>query len=183
TGAQITRYGKDNVFAASRIDAASRREYVVAFNNGDAAATVAVPTSTPSASWTSLLPGPGARTGQTGSMTLSVPPRGTVVLAATVELPPTAPPSIRLKAGQDNVTGKHVLAATVPGGDPATVTFVMRPKGGTAWAVIGSDDARPFRVFVTPAKGRAVDVAAIVRDSSGQVAATTPFRISLAPFL
>lgn len=183
TGAQITRYGKDNVFAASRIDAASRREYVVAFNNGDAAATVAVPTSTPSASWTSLLPGPGARTGLTGSMTLSVPPRGTVVLAATVELPPTAPPSIRLKAGQDNVTGKHVLAATVPGGDPATVTFVMRPKGGTAWAVIGSDDARPFRVFVTPAKGRAVDVAAIVRDSSGQVAATTPFRISLAPFL
>ncbi|MDP1878573.1 MAG: hypothetical protein Q8M17_13575, partial [Actinomycetota bacterium] len=124
-----------------------------------------------------------ATTSQSGSMTVSIPPRGTVVLAATVEVPQPAPPSIRLKAGQDNVTGKHALTATVPGVDPATVTFVMRSKGGTGWTVIGSDDARPFRVFVTPAKGRAVDVAAIVRDSVGQVAATTPFRISLAPFL
>jgi hypothetical protein len=145
--------------------------------------TVSVPTSTPSSAWTSLLPGPGATTGTSGSMTLSIPARGTVVLKAATALPQPAPPTIRLKAGEDFVTGKHVLQATVPGVDPATVTFVMRPKGGAGWTVIGSDDARPFRVFITPTKGRTVEVAAIVRDTAGQVAATTPVRLSLAPFL
>jgi hypothetical protein len=49
--------------------------------------------------------------------------------------------------------------------------------------VLGTDDARPFRVFVPPAKGRSVEVAAVVKDSAGQVASTSPLRVSIAPFL
>lgn len=182
TGAQITRYGEGPVFVASRIDAATRTEYLVGFNNSDSAATVTVPTSTPGATWTPVLGGTSVTSGPTGSVSLTVPARGTVVLKAGRALPQPAAPSVRLATEQDFITAKYALEATVPGTDPATVTFVMRPPGGR-WAVVGVDDARPFRVFVAPEQGRTVQIAAIVKDTAGQVATTAPQRLSLAPFL
>jgi hypothetical protein len=83
--------------------------------------------------------------------------------------------------GKDFVTGRYRLTATVPGSDPSTVTFVMRRPGG-AWRVIGTDDARPFRVFVPPAKGTA-EVAAVVTDIIGQRASASPLRVRIGPFL
>ena len=44
TGAQITRYADEDVFAFSRFDRDERREFVVALNSSDAPATVSVPT-------------------------------------------------------------------------------------------------------------------------------------------
>lgn len=181
SGAQITRYGDGPVFVASRIDAATRTEYLVGFNNSDSAATVSVPTSTPSTSWSAVLGGSAVTSGPTGTVSLTVPARGTVVLKAGRALPQPAAPSIRLATSEDFITGKHALEATVPGADPATVTFVMRAKGGR-WAVVGVDDARPYRVFLTPVKGRTVEVAAIVKDTAGQVATSPPRRLSLNPF-
>lgn len=182
SGAQITRLGKDGVFAASRIDAATRTEYVVAFNTGNDVASVLVPTSTPSSSWTPLLGGSSATSDATGQLVLSIPARGTVVLKAGQPLPVPAAPTVTLSVGTDAVTGRYRLAATVPGQDPSTVTFLLRPKGG-AWTVLGSDDARPFRVFVPPRRGAAVELAAVVRDSAGQTASSVPTIRRIVPFL
>ena len=71
----------------------------------------------------------------------------------------------------------------MPGSDPSSVTFVTRRVGTSAWTVLGTDDARPFRVYVPPAKGGPVEVAAVVRDSAGAVASTSPARVRLTPFL
>ena len=71
----------------------------------------------------------------------------------------------------------------MPGADPSTVTFVTRRKGTTAWTVVGSDDARPFRVFVQPVKGAPIELAAVVKDSSGQVSSSVPQSLRIAPFL
>lgn len=182
SGAQIVRYGKDSVFAASRIDAAARTEYVVAFNNGDSSASAVIPTSTPSSAWSALL-GSGAPTSDAaGRITVTIPARSSLVLKAAKTLPTPTAPTVTVKGTKDFISGKYRLAATVPGTDPAVVTFVMRRKGSADWTVLGTDDARPFRMFVTPARG-AFEVAAVVKDSTGQAAATAPARMSLAPFL
>ena len=182
TGAQITRYGEDSVFASSRIDATSRREYVVAFNTADAAASASFTTSTPSSGWTALLGASPATTNSSGTMSITIPARSTVVLRADSTLPVPGAPTVSLKAGKDMISGTYRLAATVPGGDPASVTFVVRRKGSATWSVVGTDDSRPFRVFLPAAKGSTVEVAAVVRDSAGQVASSTPMRMSIAPF-
>ncbi len=183
SGAQITRYGEGPVFAASRIDARTRTEYLVAFNTGDAAVGVRVPTSTPSADWTSVLSGAGAVSGADGAVALSLGARSTVVLKASTALPAPPPPTVTLRTSKDFVTGKHRLSASVPGTDPSSVTFVMRRRGSTTWTVLGTDDARPFRLFVPPARGASVEVAAVVSDSVAQVASSPPRLVSLAPFV
>ena len=181
SGAMISRLASGGVFAASRIDAARRVEYLVAFNGADQAASVAVPTSTPSATWRSLVGGPSTTTDAAGVATLALPPRSTAVLVADRVLPVPAAPSVSLRVGKDRVTGRYRLSATVPGTDPSAVTFLVRRPGGT-WAVAGTDDARPFRVFLPPGRG-VVDVAAVVTDSVGARAATSPVRVRITPFV
>jgi glycosidase len=183
SGAMITRYGAGSVFAVSRIDAAARREYLVAFNTGDDPASVRIPTSTPATAWSPLLGGSGAQSDASGTVAVTVPARSSLVLKASDTLPQPSAPSVSLRAAKDFVTGTYRLTAAVPGTDPGAVTFVMRRKGSADWTVLGTDDARPFRVFVPPAKGRSVEVAAVVKDSAGQVASTSPLRVSIAPFL
>ena len=86
-----------------------------------------------------------------------------------------------MRVAKDFVTGRYRIAATVPGTDPSSVTFVMRQPGG-AWRAVGTDDARPFRVFVPPGKGTA-EVSAVVTDTVGQQASASPLRVRIAPFL
>lgn len=181
SGAMLPRYGKGTVFAASRIDAVKRREYVVAFNTGDAPATVSVPTSTPSASWTALLGAGSAASTVDGTVSLTVPARGTRVLYAEGSLPTPPAASITLRAAADAITGSYRLTATVPGTDPSSVTFLAR-EPGSAWRVVGTDDARPFRVYLPPGRGRA-DLAAVVTDSVGRRTTSATLRTVIRPFL
>jgi glycosidase len=180
SGAMVPRYGKGSVFAASRIDSANRREYVVAFNTGDTAATVSVPTSTPGATWTALLGSGSAASGADGAVTVAIPARGTRVLYADTPLPTPAVPSVTLRAAPDAITGSYRLTATVPGADPSSVTFLVR-EPGSAWRVVGTDDARPFRVFVPPGRGRA-ELAAVVTDTVGRQATSATLRTLIRPF-
>jgi glycosidase len=182
SGAQVTRYGAGSVFAASRIDAATRTEYVIAFNSGDEASTVTFPTSTPSTTWTPLLGSSAAATDAAARMTVAIPARSSIVLRADAPLPQPAAPSVTLKSSKDFPTGKYRLTASVPGADPSTVTFVMRRKGAATWTPLGSDDARPFRVFV-PASRANVEVVAVVKDSVGHVASSTSLPLRLVPFI
>lgn len=183
-GAQVTRYADDTVFAMSRFDAADRREYLVAFNAGEEPASVVVPTATPGASWVPLLGGGGpVATDGTGSARIALPPRSTLVLRAGQQLPVPAPPAIALRLGRDRLSGSTVATATVPGTDPATVTFALRRPGGR-WQVLAVDDARPFRAYLRPgALGpvRRADVAAIAVSSAGERVASAPVTARLGP--
>lgn len=183
TGAQITRYGKGGVFAASRVDGQTRREYVVAFNSGSSPATVSFATATPAALWSDLFGEDSATTDASGVMQLTIPAYGTKVLRANADLPPAPSPSIAMKVTKDLAFGAYRLAASVPGADPASVTFLMRRAGGS-WQTIGTDDARPFRAFVSPERvGRnaRVQVAAVVTSTSGAKSATTATPLTLKP--
>jgi glycosidase len=180
-GAMIPRYGKDSVFAASRYDAQDLREYVVTFNSADTAATALVPTSTPNSAWSPLLGGAAVRSDATGRVTLTMPARSTVVLQAVARTPQPGAPSVSVRVAKDFVTGRYRVAATVPGSDPSSVTFLMRKPGG-AWRVVGTDDARPFRVFVPPGKGTA-EISAVVTSTVGQRASASPVRVRIGPFL
>ena len=172
-GAQITRLASGRVFAASRIDAARRLEVVVAFNGGDAAQRVTIPTATPSASWTPLL---GTSTGGTdakGRLGLVIPARSAAVVVAGKPLPVPAKPSIRVTVRPDALTGGYQVSASVPGVDPSTVTFGYRKRGSSSWTTAGTDDARPFRVFLDPArvgKNAQLEIMAVVTDSVGRTA-------------
>lgn len=181
TGAMVTRFASGGVFAASRVDATTRTEYVVAFNNSDSPATAAVPTSTSGASWRPLAGGSPAVSDAGGVVQVVLAPRSSLVLQADRPMAVPSAPSVSVRATRDFVTGRHRLAATVPGGDPSTVTFLVRRPGGT-WQVAGTDDARPYRVFLAPGRG-SVDVTAVVTDSAGQRAAATPIRMRIAPFV
>jgi hypothetical protein len=181
TGAMIPRYGKESVFAASRIDGQDLREYVVAFNSADTVATALVPTSTPNSAWMPLLDGTPVRSDSAGMVTIRVPARSSVVLQAEARLPQPGAPSVSVRVGKDFATGRYRVVATVPGADPSSVTFVVRRPGGT-WRAVGTDDARPFRVFLPPGKGMA-EVAAVVTDTVGQLATASPLRVKIAPFL
>ena len=181
-GAMIPRYGKDSVFAASRMDGQDLREYVVAFNTADEAATAMVPTSTPNSSWTSLLGGAAVTSDGAGMVSLTIPARSSVVLQAVARWPQPPVPTVSVRVGKDRASGTYRLTATVPGTDPATVTFVMRRRGSSSWTPLGTDDARPFRVFVPPARSGTVEVAAVVTNSVGQVASSAPVPTRIAPF-
>lgn len=181
SGAMITRLADGDVLAVSRIDSQRRKEYVAVFNGGDDEALVRVPTSTPSTPWSSLVDGPPAGSNGSGLLTVRVPARSTAVLEAIRALPTPRPPTIALRAAEDYVTGRYRLSAKVPGTDPASVTFLMRSAGGT-WKALGTDDARPFRVFVPATRGQA-EIAAVVTDSKGARAATRSQAITLSPFL
>ncbi|MCC6183309.1 MAG: alpha amylase C-terminal domain-containing protein, partial [Microthrixaceae bacterium] len=181
TGAMIPRLGSGPVFAVSRIDAGERREFAVVFNAGDGPAPARVPTSTPGATWQAVLgTGSGAGAGSgfasdaSGALAVTVPARSALVLRADAALPVPAAPSVRVRVRPDAATGTYRLSAGVAGADPSTVTFVLR-RGRGPWTVVGSDDARPFAVYVPPARGASarVQAAAIVQDSAGRTA-TSP---------
>ena len=184
SGAQITRYGQGSVFASSRIDAASRTEYVVAFNTGNEPARATFTTSTPSTAWTTLWGSANASTDAAGQLTVTLPARSTLVLKADSALPMPSAPSATLRVRKDVITGRYAAAATVPGADPSTVTFVMRRAGTRTWTQVGTDDARPFRVYVQPRKGAAasVEIAAVVKDTAGNLAMSQAMKATIKPF-
>jgi hypothetical protein len=56
------------------------------------------------------------------------------------------------------------------------VTFLYRPAGTRSWATIGTDDNAPYRVFHDVSaieKGTTLEYRAVLRDSSGNVSATS----------
>lgn len=177
TGSETIRLVDSNVLAISRFDKTDRREYVVAFNSGNAAKTIKVPTATPTSTWQALLTGSTVTSSATGEITLSVPARGTVIYRANNQLPlANENVSITLSAQLNTGSQTVLLSSGVNSQDLGTVTFVM--KNGTGpWIALGSDDSRSFGMtwdyqpFVGAAvpSGSKLSFAAIYKSSSGTV--------------
>ena len=166
-GASVVRRAKDAVLVVSRIDPATGREVVVAFNNGTTTATVTVPTATPGASWRVVF---GTGTVK-GALTLTILPVSAVVAIPSAAMPKTAPGKPKLTAKPDALTEFLALAATVPG-EPVSVWFAIRRKSG-AWQKVAVDDSAPYRAFLDPlrfGKREQVDAVAVARGLDGTVA-------------
>ncbi len=141
-GIQVTRYAADGpgVFAASRVDPAARREYVVAVNNATTARTVTLDTWTPGTAFQGIYGGAGAaRTTADGKLTITVPPLAAVAYRALKTVPrPTAAPAVSLTAPEAPAT-RADLTATVTGDPLATVLFEARV--GDRWQQLGTTTA------------------------------------------
>jgi hypothetical protein len=172
TGWTIVRYAKAGVLVVSRIDPATKREYVIGFNNGSTLANVSVTTATPSTTW---LPRFGAAKGNpdisdsSGKLLVTVPALTARMLEATAAVPAKTPAKPKLTVKGDDLSGLWVASASVTG--PVSVTFVVRR--GSKWQRLDTDTSPPYR------GNERVQVAAIARglDGSTAVSVLVPFRV------
>ncbi|HEY2544378.1 MAG TPA: alpha-amylase family glycosyl hydrolase, partial [Gaiellaceae bacterium] len=147
TGWTIPRYAKGAVLVVSRIDPATRREYVEAFNNGSTGVKVSVQTST-TGSWTTLLPAgiPASTSTESGRLDVVVGADSATLLKADGAVFSAPAPKPKLTVGTDLLSGLSVATATVPGNAPVSVAFAFRTGSG-AWHRIDVDTSPPFRGF------------------------------------
>lgn len=173
TGATIVRRATRTVLAVSRIDAASRREYLAVFNAGTSAARVSLATATPRSAWATLHGGATAgSSSRTGSLTVTVPPLTGALLHAAGTLPRTRPPKPRLALGSDAFSDLVRLSATA-GASPLSVAFAVKRAGAARWTRVAADDSPPYRAYLDPARfrrGERVQVVAIARALDGRTA-------------
>ena len=169
TGASVVRYASGPVLVVSRIDVATGTELLAAFNNGDATATVTVPTATSGASWTAEL-GAGTATAPGSRVTLTIPGVSATLLKPSAAIPTASPAAPVLKAGPDAISSYFALRATVAG-PPVTVAFAVRRPGGK-WVRVAVDDSAPYRGFLDPLrfrKGAHLQAVAIARSPDGAI--------------
>ena len=185
TGAQIVRGADGPIMVSSRIDAADKREYLVGFNNATTAKTLTVKTSSPSTQFTSVWGGAEAITSDaTGTVTVTVGPRGSVVLRADSQLPAidkAVKPTIRVAIDRDEKLMN--LTATLSTADPATVSFAVKVGTAKTWTYLGSDDAASFGMvyeYGRLKKGTSIQFVAISKTTSGLIA-TSDVRVVKVP--
>ncbi|MGW1496093.1 pullulanase-type alpha-1,6-glucosidase [Streptomyces sp. NPDC002402] len=171
-GVQKERYAKDSVYAFSRTDARTRREYIVAANNGTAPTTVTVPAD--AADFVTLYGGSGAVHATDGKITLTVPALSSLVLKAAKPLDrPAAKPTVTLKTPPAGATGTVEISAQTGGGQLDRVVFAAQTGNGP-WRTLGSADHPPYKVTqhidATVAAGTPLRYKAVVVDSAGRTA-------------
>jgi len=176
TGASFVRFAREGTLVVSRIDRATRREYLAAFNASETAATVTVQTATPASGWTPLL---GTATAATslgnGRATLRIPALSAALFRADTNLPRRGAARLRLKLAADRFTNLVRISADATSVDPLSVSFAVK-RPGKKWARIGTDDGAPYGVFVDPRdfrRGKAASFVAVARASDGSVS-TSP---------
>jgi glycosidase len=169
------RYATDaaGIYAFSRFDRASQREYVVALNNSEGVQEALVPTSAGAGAAFARVYGGGPMTATTdaqGQVPVTLPPLSTVVFRSAAAIPASpAAPSISLAPLPGEARDRAEVQAVVGGDSFYDVTFYARVPGGD-WTAIGTDDNRPFRVFhdvSSIARGTPVEYRAVVIDNAG----------------
>ena len=176
-GATFIRYSHHGVLAMSRIDAAAKREYLVLTNSGTSGATITIPTSTPSSSWSVLFGGGSAQTtGASGKMTVTVPPIGAVVLEAANPIAVASPKKPLVKIRADLYTNFIAVNASVTGTQPFTIAFAVKRAHSSTWRRLDVDDSPPYRGFLDPTKykkGEQLRLVAVARNLNGKTATSS----------
>ena len=175
-GAQQLRSASDGpgVFAFSRIDRRTQREYVVAVNNSTAPASASVRTFVPDSSFSRLFgdAADSVTTDAHGTAEVTVPGLSAVVYRAQARIPASAAaPRVRLAKPRPTAVAhsRMKVRARVAGSSFAEVTFQARVDDGR-WRSIGTDDNAPYRVFhdTSPlSTGQALAYRAVVLDNAG----------------
>ncbi|WP_229662772.1 pullulanase-type alpha-1,6-glucosidase [Nocardioides phosphati] len=183
-GVQVQRYAADGpgVYAFTRTDASSGREYVVALNNAADAQTATFATGAAGMEYRGIHGAIDRITSDADRrVTVTVPGRSAVVYEAADDLPaPASAPSLTLKAPARGATGTVEVSADVDGaaagGALDRVVFAAQVGDGT-WKVLGSADHAPYKVTQAlptdlPA-GTALRYKAVVVDGAGHTASAT----------
>ena len=189
-GPQQSRYSTDGagIYAFSRLDRASGREYVVALNNSEQEQTAFIPTSAGRRAAFSRVYGDGAATAKTDAgrrLGVTVPPLSTVVYRSDGAIPLSpAAPDIAVEPLPDGGEGRDraEVRAFVDGSSFYDVTFQAKVGGGE-WTTIGTDDNDPYRVFhevAGLAPGTTVQYRATVLDNAGHARTSDPEQIQVA---
>jgi hypothetical protein len=171
----VVRYAKGGVLVVSRVDPATKQEYLAAFNNGPAA-SVTVQTSTPGSTWSALY-GLGIvvappKTDGGGKVTIAIPAVGAELLKADQQIPAAPPLHPKLKVGPDTLSSLTAATATVGGTAPVSVAFLVR-KPGAAWRRLDVDTSPPYRGFFTKPRKTTLQVVAVARSLDGRTATST----------
>jgi alpha-amylase len=186
-GVQQHRYSSaaPGIYAFSRIDRARRREYVVALNNSEQAASASIRAFVRRGRWEKVYgDGPSRlRTGGDRELDVTVGPLSTVVYRAAKRIPRSRrAPSISLDvpaAGRDRLE----VRADVAGGSFYEVTFLAKAGNGR-WRDIGTDDNAPYRVFhdvEDVAPGTRIRYRAVVLDNAGHTRSSEVASSTVAP--
>jgi glycosidase len=178
SGWSVVRYAKGGVLVVSRIDPATRTEYLAAFNNGASAAAIRVQTATPSTTWSYLFGAAPAGVNNNvgdakGMVSVTIPAVGAVLLKANAAIPVSTPPRPRLKVVGDPLTSMWAATATVAGLQPVSVAFLWRKASGGAQHLLDIDTSPPFRGFIEPGKfgkRERIVVTAVARSLDGRTA-------------
>ena len=176
TGAHIVHATEAAVVAFSRFDRDDRVEYVVVTNSDRSRpASVRLEVLSHDTPFTALrgtVP-PGLRSDADGTLTVEVPPLGTLVVRADSPVPvPDAPRAITIVRPDDAAeipTPRYRIEAEVGDRGYAEVTFAVSVDGAEP-VVIGVDDAAPYRVYWDNSElpaDTSIDVIATVSDGSG----------------
>jgi glycosidase len=171
TGASVVRYARGSALVVSRVDLASGREVVAAFNDGPAPRTVTVQTGTPATTWPVVFGGGAAKSSGT-RLTLTIPPVSALLAVPAAGLAAARPAAPGLSAGPDDLSGLETLRAAEPGAAPVSVAFAIR-RGTGGWQRVAIDDSAPYRAFLEPGrfrKGERVQAVAVARGAGGGVA-------------
>jgi alpha-amylase len=184
-GAQQHRFSSSapGVYAFSRVDRSKRREYVVALNNDEQAASASIPTYVEDSRWEKVYgSGPGRlRSGR--RLDVTVPALSVVVYRAQERIPRSrSAPSVWVDVPAEGRDRLEVRASL--GSDQfAEVTFLARTGNGK-WRDIGTDDNAPYRVFHDVADiepGTRVEYRAAVLDNAHNTRTSAIRRSRVAP--
>ncbi len=183
-GAQLHRYASDRagIYAFSRVDRRTGREYVVAVNNSGTAQRATFDTFSPrgrfDALWSSAGRAGSLRADREGRVEVTVPALGARVWRASRAIPDDrsrpAPAFARPSAG-GVVGGRAEIGVSVASESFVETTLAWRPVGERRWRVLGTDDNAPFRVFHDVRDlpdGLLVEYRAVARDADGDLGAT-----------
>ncbi|MBU3692609.1 MAG: hypothetical protein FGM47_03710 [Candidatus Nanopelagicaceae bacterium] len=161
------RYAKGAVFAFSKRELTSNREYLVVLNNSAKTQKVTVPTAS-SSGWRFLL-GKAAISTKSTDVTLTLRPLESVVLQAKQSISSNNVSTAKIVVKEDFLTGFHRLTAAVQTKDLAVVEFLVKKSGVNTWQSLGVDLNQPFRVYLDPKEHSGqLEVKAVVTNSAGR---------------
>jgi hypothetical protein len=161
------RYAKGSVFAFSKRDLNSKREYLVVLNNGAKAQKVTIPTASKGA-W-KVLSGKASFSSKAAAITLTLGGLESVVLRAEKEITAQSINVGTIATKEDFLTGFYRITAGVQTADLATAEFFIRNVGGKDWISLGVDLNSPYRVYVDPREHSGkVEVTAVITSSLGR---------------
>ncbi|MDX6375259.1 MAG: alpha-amylase [Nocardioidaceae bacterium] len=175
-GAEQVRYTSTGpgVFAFSRVDRAHQKEYVVALNNSESAASADVPTFVRKGGFHKVYgAGPASLTTRNDrTLPVSLPALSTAVYVSTDRIPQShTAPQISLETPEPATAshGRMHVQADVHGDSFYEVTF-QRKLGHGSWQSIGVDDSAPYQVYddvSSLAPDRDISYRAAVLDNAG----------------
>ncbi len=174
-GALQHRYADEGagIYAFSRMQRRTQREYVVAFNNSESAQTAAIPTYTSGRSYYRVY-GEGdswLRTNADRELSVTVPALSAVVYKLAGRVPRSRrAPSISLDAPAVAAAQRERVEVRADVGGDSFYEVTFQADSGDGWEAIGTDDNAPYRVFHDVSglrPGTEVRYRAVVLDNAG----------------